>query len=195
MYKKYMAALLLINLIALAAVVNLTELKVSYVVATEAFHLNVEEALMPKKRATGAARPYPYRQRRKDGSYVERWKVELSLGKGPDGKYRTKQITASTFRECERKLKEARERLNRTGRVEAHTGGLVRDYTAMFINDVEHRLSPGTVKQYKRAAWYIDKRIGDMNASDVLVSTARMVQDAPDRPSPAVRTVLSQSLD
>ncbi len=34
MYKKYMAALLLINLIALAAVVNLTELKVSYVVAT-----------------------------------------------------------------------------------------------------------------------------------------------------------------
>ena len=72
---------------------------------------------MPKKRATGAARPYPYRQRRKDGSYVERWKVELSLGKGPDGKYRTKQITASTFRECERKLKEARERLNRTGLV------------------------------------------------------------------------------
>jgi len=55
---------------------------------------------MPKKRATGAARPYPYRQKRKDGSYVERWKVELSLGKGPDGKYRTKQITASTFREC-----------------------------------------------------------------------------------------------
>lgn len=47
MYKKYMAALLLINLIALAAVVNLTELKVSYVVATEAFHLNVEEVLMP----------------------------------------------------------------------------------------------------------------------------------------------------
>lgn len=150
---------------------------------------------MPKKRATGAARPYPYRQRRKDGSYVERWKVELSLGKGPDGKYRTKQITASTFRECERKLKEARERLNRTGRVETNTGGLVRDYTAMFIRDVEHRLAPGTVKQYKRAAWYIDKRIGDMNASDVLVSTARMVQDAPDRPSPAVRTVLSQSLD
>ena len=128
---------------------------------------------MPKKRATGAARPYPYRQRRKDGSYVERWKVELSLGKGPDGKYRTKQITASTFRECERKLKEARERLNRTGRVETNTGGLVRDYTAMFIRDVEHRLSPGTVKQYKRAAWYIDKRIGDMNASDVLVGCSR----------------------
>lgn len=47
MYKKYMAALLLINLIALAAVINLTELKVNYVVATEAFHLNVEKALMP----------------------------------------------------------------------------------------------------------------------------------------------------
>lgn len=47
MYKKYMAALLFLNLIALAAAGNLAGLKISHVVATEAFRLQVEEALMP----------------------------------------------------------------------------------------------------------------------------------------------------
>lgn len=52
MYKKYIAALLLINLIALVAVFNITGLKVNHIMATPAFKLQLEDALMPESRTS-----------------------------------------------------------------------------------------------------------------------------------------------
>ncbi|MDE5641002.1 MAG: hypothetical protein K2I40_04720, partial [Bifidobacterium castoris] len=154
---------------------------------------------MPRKRATGAARPYPYRQKRKDGTYVERWKVELSLGKGPDGRYRTKQITASTFKECQRKLKEARELLNRTGDVTVHEDALLTDYVAMFLDSAHRRVSPGSMQNYRTEA----RRIGDVFAGvrvrDVRASMVRSYLESRAAVSPSMegvaRCVLGQALD
>lgn len=132
---------------------------------------------MPRKRATGAARPYPYRQKRRDGTYVERWKVELSLGKGPDGKYRTKQITASTFRECQRKLKEARERLNRTGDVTESSDALVADYVDMWLESAHRRVTPGTMRHYRAAAKRVRERFDGVRVRDVRPSMLRAFLD------------------
>ena len=49
MYKKYILALLLVNMIALAAVFNITGLKVNRILATPAFKLNLQEALAPQE--------------------------------------------------------------------------------------------------------------------------------------------------
>ena len=49
MYKKYMAALLFLNLIALAAVFNIQELRVNRVMATPAFKLSLNEALVSEE--------------------------------------------------------------------------------------------------------------------------------------------------
>lgn len=47
MYKKYMTALLFLNLIALVAVINITELRISHIMATPAFKLSMAETMMP----------------------------------------------------------------------------------------------------------------------------------------------------
>ncbi|MGN1205122.1 MAG: cell wall hydrolase [Lachnospiraceae bacterium] len=47
MYKKYMTALLFLNLIALVAVINITELRISRIMATPAFKLSMAENMMP----------------------------------------------------------------------------------------------------------------------------------------------------
>lgn len=52
MYKKYIAALLLINLIALVAVFNITGIKVNHIMATPAFKLELEDALMPESQTS-----------------------------------------------------------------------------------------------------------------------------------------------
>lgn len=152
---------------------------------------------MPRKRATGAARPYPYRQKRrlKDGTVrtVERWKVELSLGGG-----RTKQITASTYRECERKLKEARARLNLTGDADEPDARPVRYYTALFLTDAQRRVAPKTYDVYQTATRRIDEAIGDMPANLVKASTVRELEDSYAATAGAqafVHTVLKQVLD
>ena len=153
---------------------------------------------MPRKRATGAARPYPYRQKRRDGTYVERWKVELSLGKGPDGKYRTKQITASTFRECQRKLKEARDRLNLTGDADERSSGSVSRYVGLFMDDARHRLTPKSLDAYQTAARRIDEGIGDMQAHLVRASTVRELEEryaSTPGAQAILHTVLRQVLD
>lgn len=49
MYKKYMAALLLLNLLAVAALFNITGIRVNRIMATPAFKLELKEALMPEK--------------------------------------------------------------------------------------------------------------------------------------------------
>ncbi len=49
MYKRYLAALVLINMIIIFAVWNLTGLKVNHIMATPAFQLDLEQALMPEE--------------------------------------------------------------------------------------------------------------------------------------------------
>lgn len=52
MYKKYMAILLLINLIAVVALFNITGLRVNHIMATPAFRLELQEALLPEKQTS-----------------------------------------------------------------------------------------------------------------------------------------------
>lgn len=52
MYKKYIAGLLLANLIMLLAVLNLTEIEVNRIMATPAFKLELQDAMMPVKRTS-----------------------------------------------------------------------------------------------------------------------------------------------
>lgn len=52
MYKKYMAALLLVNLVVVAALLNVTGLRISYVLATPAFQLKVKDALLPEEQTS-----------------------------------------------------------------------------------------------------------------------------------------------
>ena len=52
MYKKYILALLLINIIAVVAVFNITGLKVNHIMATPAFKLNLQEALAPQEQVS-----------------------------------------------------------------------------------------------------------------------------------------------
>ena len=154
---------------------------------------------MPRKRATGAARPYPYRQKRRDGTYVERWKVELSLGKGPDGRYRTKQITASTFRECQRKYREALERMNRTGSVETPDDALLTDYVDRMLESAHHRVAPGTMRNYRTGAAEIRRVFAGVRVRDVRASMLRSFLDDLSARSPSIemkaRTVLNQAFD
>lgn len=49
MYKKYMAALLFLNLLAVAALFNITGIKVNRLLSTPAFKLELREALSPEK--------------------------------------------------------------------------------------------------------------------------------------------------
>lgn len=49
MYKKYMVALLLINLIAVVAILNITGLKVNHIMSQPAFKLELKDALTPEK--------------------------------------------------------------------------------------------------------------------------------------------------
>lgn len=52
MYKRYLAALVLINMIIIFAVWNLTGLKVNHIMATPAFQLDLEQALMPEEQTS-----------------------------------------------------------------------------------------------------------------------------------------------
>ncbi len=52
MYKRYLAALALINMIIIFAVWNLTGLKVNHIMATPAFQLDLEQALMPEEQTS-----------------------------------------------------------------------------------------------------------------------------------------------
>lgn len=49
MYKKYIFALLLVNLVALAAAFNITGIRVNHIMATPAFKLNLQEALAERE--------------------------------------------------------------------------------------------------------------------------------------------------
>lgn len=52
MYKKYILALLLVNMIALLAAFNITGLQVNHIMATPAFKLNLQEALAPQEQVS-----------------------------------------------------------------------------------------------------------------------------------------------
>ncbi len=52
MYKKYIAGLLFLNLIALAVVFNITGIKVNHIMATPAFKLELADALTPESRTS-----------------------------------------------------------------------------------------------------------------------------------------------
>lgn len=81
MYKKYIAALLLINLIALVAAFNITGLKVNHIMATPAFKLELEDALMPESRTSryGEVDEVASGQRVINYEVVEKqWAYELS---------------------------------------------------------------------------------------------------------------------
>lgn len=81
MYKKYMAVLLLLNMIVLAAVLNITGLKVNHIMATPAFKLELKEALMPEKQTSygNTAQAVSSGQRVIGVEVIEKeWKYDIS---------------------------------------------------------------------------------------------------------------------
>lgn len=52
MYKKYMAVLVLVNMIGVLAVLNITGLRINRIMATPAFKLELKEALTPEKQTS-----------------------------------------------------------------------------------------------------------------------------------------------
>lgn len=81
MYKKYLVALFLLNLIAFVAVFNITGLKVNHIMATPAFKLELDEALMPENRTSryGEADAVASGQRIISYDVVEKqWAYELT---------------------------------------------------------------------------------------------------------------------
>lgn len=81
MYKKYMAALLLVNMVAILAVLNITGLQVNHIMATPAFKLELKEALSPEKQTSHGSlvQAVSSGQRIIDYEVVEKtWAYELS---------------------------------------------------------------------------------------------------------------------
>lgn len=81
MYKKYMAALVLLNMIAIAALLNITGLKVNHIMATPAFKLELKEALMPEEQTSHGTltKAVSSGQRVIDVEVIEKkWKYDIS---------------------------------------------------------------------------------------------------------------------
>lgn len=81
MYKKYMAILLLINLIVVAALLNVTGLRINHVMSTPAFKLMIKDALMPEEQTSHGSltRAVASNQRIIDVAVMEKeWKYEIS---------------------------------------------------------------------------------------------------------------------
>ncbi len=81
MYKKYMAILLLINLIVVAALLNVTGLRINHIMSTPAFKLMIKDALMPEEQTSHGSltRAVASNQRIIDVAVMEKeWKYEIS---------------------------------------------------------------------------------------------------------------------
>lgn len=81
MYKKYMAALVLLNMIAIAALLNITGLKINHIMATPAFKLELKEALMPEEQTSHGTltKAVSSGQRIIDVEVIEKeWKYDIS---------------------------------------------------------------------------------------------------------------------
>lgn len=81
MYKKYMAVLLLVNLVVVAALFNVTGLRVSHILATPAFKLMVRDVLMPEEQTSHGSltQAVASNQRVIDVAVMEKeWKYDIS---------------------------------------------------------------------------------------------------------------------
>lgn len=81
MYKKYMAILLLINLIVVAALLNVTGLRINHIMSTPAFKLMIKDALMPEEQTSHGSltQAVASNQRIIDVAVMEKeWKYEIS---------------------------------------------------------------------------------------------------------------------
>lgn len=81
MYKKYMAILLLINLIVVAALLNVTGLRINHIMSTPAFKLMIKDALMPEEQTSHGSltQAVASNQRVIDVAVMEKeWKYEIS---------------------------------------------------------------------------------------------------------------------
>lgn len=111
---------------------------------------------MPKKRATGAAKPYTYWStytvKHHDGSVekkrVQRWKIQIDLGRDADGVRRRKTYTGKTSNAVKEKVKNAREQLASTGTISDDSARLYK-YVQFFLSSAEQRVSPKTYTAYR----------------------------------------------
>lgn len=81
MYKRYMAILLLINLIVVAALFNITGLRINHIMSTPAFRLMIRDVLMPEEQTSHGSltRAVASNQRVIDVAVMEKeWKYEIS---------------------------------------------------------------------------------------------------------------------
>lgn len=135
---------------------------------------------MPKKRAAGAARPYVYwasqKWRDDDGAEherrVQRWRIRLDLGTGPDGRRIRKTFTGRTSREAKDKYDKARGDIAEYGAI-SDSGATMRKYRDLFLESSQQRVSHGTWSHYNGQLHNyltdveLAQRIADILPSDI----------------------------
>lgn len=140
---------------------------------------------MSKKRAAGAARPYPYTATytnvTKDGERhtrkVQRWKIQLDLGTGSDGKRVRKTYTGKTSAEAKRKYDEARRQIAQHGTI-ADSKATLRQYCDQFLASAQQRVAPKTWQQYRSIVdHYILDTEKASRISDILPSGIQTILD------------------
>ncbi|GAA6123993.1 site-specific integrase [Bifidobacterium psychraerophilum] len=135
---------------------------------------------MPKKRVTGAARPYTYTAKQswtdQDGvrhtKSVQRWKIQLDLGRDEDGKRIRKTFTGKTSKEAKARYDDARGEIAEHGAIANHNATL-RRYVTLFLEISQQRVAPSTWAHYRgQMKNYLEdtelaSRIADIVPSDI----------------------------
>lgn len=122
---------------------------------------------MPRRRQSGAQRPYRYRHvwyTTENGERVRhermRWRVRIDLGVGPDGKRIRRSFTADTSRECMDKLRKAREEYAKTGTLKSTRTPTLAHYVDLYMDHALHHLAPNTYISYKACLKYLGDILG-----------------------------------
>lgn len=143
---------------------------------------------MAKKRAAGAARPYPYTatytNTTKDGQKhtrkVQRWKIQLDLGKGADGRRRRKTFIGKTSAEAKAKCDQARREMASGAEIRTDARKpTLGDYCQLFLSGAKQRVAPKTYDLY---ATIINRHLLDTEkAADITRILSSGIQRILDR--------------
>ena len=138
---------------------------------------------MPKKRATGAAKPYTYWATQtwtdKDGAKhsrkVQRWKVQLEAGTDEKGRRKRYTFTGRTSDDAAEKLKAKRKELIENGGVSYDESTTVSDYAQHWLEQKMHEVDPKTYRNYRMLVNYHLGNIAGKKISKVIPSNVQKV--------------------
>jgi len=137
---------------------------------------------MPKKRATGAAKPYTYWSnytiKHKDGTVehrrVQRWKVQLDAGYDSKGRRIRKTLTGKSSDAVKEKLVEARKKLAENGYLDGDDIKLG-DYAQQWLKHKTHEADPKTIEMYRTIVDRHLARYSGTKLTKIVPSTVRTI--------------------